>query len=116
MRTTLLFYCFFFSYSRVKSTQLDMESHFIGPPELDPDCQGSVTLYNDVSEDRVVTEDMDIGPRMRVTKVLKEGCGCFALHSRTRGRGRSLFLASNGERNVNMRVGSVRKVSRDAYA
>ena len=85
-------------------------------PELDPECQGSVRLYNDVSEDRVVTEDMDIRPRMRVTRVLVEGCGCFTLHSRRRGRGRNLFLAGNGERNVNMRVGSVRKVSCDAYA
>ena len=67
-------------------------------------------------EDRVVTEDMDIRPRMRVTRVLVEGCGCFTLHSRTRGRGRNFFLAGNGERNVNMRVGSVRKAACDSYA
>ena len=89
---------------------------FIESPELDPDCQGSVPLYNDVSEDRVVTEAMDIRPRMRVTRVLVEGCGCFTLHSRTRGRGRRLFLSGNGERNVNMRVGSVGKVACDTYA
>ena len=73
-------------------------------------------LYNDVSEETVVAEDVDIRPRMRVTKVLVEGCECFTLHSRTRGRGRSLFLSGNGERNVNMRVGSVRKVACDTYA
>ena len=83
---------------------------------LNSDCHGSVTLYNDVSEDRVVAEDMDIRPRMRVTRVLVEGCGCFTLHSRPRGRGSSHFLASNADRNVNMRVGSVRKVICDTYA
>merc|ERR1711942_616125 len=126
MRTTLLccLFFFFFSYSLVNSTQVSMETlGTVWPcggaevsPELDPECQGSVRLYNDVSEDRVVTEDMDIRPRMRVTRVLVEGCGCFTLFSRTRGRGRSLFLSGNGERNVNMRVGSVRKVTCGTYA
>ena len=119
MRTTLLcsLFFFFFSYSGVNSNSVSIAQHSIGEtPELSPVCQGSVTLHNDVSEDRVVNEDMDIRPRMRVTRVLVEGCGCFTLHSRTRGRGRSLFLSGNGERNVNMRVGSVGKVSCDTYA
>merc|ERR1711942_47894 len=111
MRTTLLSCLFFFflNYSGVNS-RLSIVS-----PDLSLECHGSVRLYNDVSEDRVVTEAMDIRPRMRVTRVLVEGCGCFTLHSRTRGRGRSLFLDSNEERNVNMRVGSVRKVPCDTY-
>merc|ERR1711942_298233 len=112
MRTTLLSCLFFFflNYSGVNS-RLSIES-----PELSLECHGSVRLYNDGSEDRGVTEAMDIRPRMRVTRVLVEGCGCFTLHSRRRGRGRSLFLSGNGERNVNMRVASVTKVSCDTYA
>merc|ERR1711942_395003 len=114
MRTTLLSCLFFFflNYSGVNSRFTSA----IESPELDPECQGSVRLYNDVSEDRVVTEDVDIRPRMRVTRVVVEGCGCFTLHSRRRGRGRSLFLSGNEDRNVNMRVGSVRKVPCDTYA
>merc|ERR1711942_280753 len=114
MRTTLLCCLFFFflNYSGVNSRFTSA----IESPELSLECQGSVRLYNDVSADRVVTEGMDIRPRMRVTRVLVEGCGCFTLFSRTRGRGRSLFLSGNGERNVNMRVGSVKKVPCDMYA
>merc|ERR1719250_80412 len=99
MRKTLLcclFFFFFFSYSSANFIYINEH------PELPPECQSSVRLYNDVSEDRVVTEDVDIRPRMRVTRVLVEGCGCFTLHSRTTGRGRSLFLSGNGLRNVNM--------------
>ena len=70
-----------------------------------------MTLYSNVSEDEVVFEDSDIWPRMKVTKVLVEGCGCFTLHSRKKGRGKSFFLARQGEFEVNMKVGSVMKVS-----
>ena len=118
MRTTLLCSLFFFfsSYSGVNSNSASIAYTIGETPELDPECHGSVRLYNDVSEDRVVTEDVNIRPRMRVTRVLVEGCGCFTLHSRRRGRGRSLFLSGNGERNVNMRVGSVRKFPCDTNA
>merc|ERR1719233_2656141 len=75
--------------------------------KLDKECHGSVRL----SEDKVVTEDTDIKPSMNVTKVLVEGCGCFKLYSRKRGKGRSLFLSKAGEWDVNMKVASVKKVS-----
>jgi len=112
MRTSFLSCIFFFSlhYFCVKPQRITLSSFFFSAP-TDSECQGSVTLYSNVSEDEVVFEDSDIWPRMKVTKVLVEGCGCFTLHSRKKGRGKSFFLARQGEFEVNMKVGSVMKVS-----
>ena len=74
---------------------------------MDNECHGSVRL----SKDKVVTKDTDIKPSIKVTKVLVEGCGCFKLWSRKGGKGRSFLLTGAGEWMVNMKVGSVKKVS-----
>ena len=75
-------------------------------------CDGSVTLYEG-SKVIVVTEDED-NVRITVDKVRLEGCGCFRLHSRPRGRGRSYLLDRTGEHTVEdigwSRVRSVRRV------
>ena len=71
-------------------------------------CAGSVTLYNE-SEETMVTEDAT-NMRMNVDRAVVEGCGCFTLHTRRGGRGRSYFLGREGEHIVNLRVRSVRRV------
>merc|ERR1719154_463489 len=59
----------------------------------------------------MVTEDINL--RMNVDGVRVEGCGCFTLHSRKGGQGRSHFLGGEGEYNLSMRVKSVRRVECD---
>ena len=81
-----------------------------GTPEQSGACAGSVTLYQG-SEETMVTEDANI--RIKVDRVKVEGCGCFFLHSRKSGRGRSYFLRGEGEWILSMRVRSVRKVECD---
>ena len=66
-------------------------------PLMAGDCDGSVTLYEG-SEETVVTNNQNV--RVTVDKVRLEGCGCFRLHSRPRGRGRSYFLGRTGEHTV----------------
>ena len=97
-------------YCSVKTQHIFLSS-FINSAPVNTGCPGFVKLYSNVSEDEVVSEDVDIKPRIKVTKVLMEGCGCFSLHSRKNGRGRSFFLPRQGEFEVHMTVGSVRKVS-----
>ena len=58
------------------------------------ECKGSVTLYEG-SNNTVVTEDGNVS--VTVDKVKLEGCGCFTIHSRKGGRGRSYFLGRAGE-------------------
>jgi len=74
-------------------------------PDIDKECHGSVRL----SEDTVVTKDTDIKPKMDVKKVLVEGCGCFRLFAKKKGKGRSSRLLRAGEWEGIMKVGSVRK-------
>merc|ERR1712098_52532 len=76
-----------------------------------PECNGSVRLFADSNDIAIViTEDRDIKPRIRVTKAVLEGCGCFNLHGRKKGKGKSLFLDGKGEWVVSRKIGSVRKV------
>ena len=84
------------------------------PIGMAKECHGSVTLYEG-SEETVVTKDEDIKPSIGVEKVVMEGCGCFTLHTRKGGRGRSFFLGGEGERIMKMRVRSVRRVKCDSY-
>ena len=76
------------------------------------ECEGSVTLYEG-SEETVVTEDQNV--KVTVDKVKVEGCGCFSLHSKKGGKGRSFFLGKRGDhsaKNVGWnKVKSIRKVS-----
>jgi len=82
-------------------------SRIFHTPDLDNECNGSVRL----SKNKVVTKVTDIKPSIKVSKVLFEGCGCFKLFSRKGGNGRSFLLTGAGEWMVNMKVGSVKKVS-----
>ena len=82
-------------------------SRIFHTPDLDNECNGSVSL----SKDKVVTKVTDIKPSIKVSKVLFEGCGCFKLFSRKGGKGGSFLLTGAGEWMVNMMVGSVKKVS-----
>eukprot|EP00091_Calanus_sinicus_P004248 TRINITY_DN1448_c0_g1_i2.p1 TRINITY_DN1448_c0_g1~~TRINITY_DN1448_c0_g1_i2.p1 ORF type:complete len:112 (-),score=23.92 TRINITY_DN1448_c0_g1_i2:160-495(-) len=90
-----------------------MNSRIINTTEQSRVCAGSLTLYNGL-EEVMVTEDINL--RMNVDRVRVEGCGCFTLHSRKGGRGRSYFLGGEGEYTLSMRVRSVRRVECDIYA
>merc|ERR1711892_841400 len=57
-------------------------------------CAGSVTLYNE-SEETLMTID-DTNMKMNVDRAVVEGCGCFTLHTRRGGRGRTYFLGREG--------------------
>ena len=77
------------------------------------ECKGNVVLYEG-SEETKVTEDGDVD--LVVDKVMVEGCGCFTLHSKKEGRGKSFFLRStDGVASPSdmgwARVRSVRKVA-----
>ena len=56
-------------------------------------CNGSVTIYKG-SNETVVTIEEDIKATLDFVKV--EGCGCFTLHSRKGGKGKSFFLGRSG--------------------
>ena len=90
-----------------------MQSRIIHSLELPGECAGSVILYK-WFEVIVVTEDVNV--RMNVDRVKVVGCGCFTLHDRKDGRGRSYFLGGEGEYILNMRVKSVRRVECRIYA
>merc|ERR1719244_2377412 len=79
------------------------------------ECNGSVTLFEG-TEENVMTEDGDI-ERLDVEKAVVEGCGCFRLHAKKKGKGKSVFL-SGGEKTFQnkMKVRSVKKVDCDRYA
>eukprot|EP00092_Neocalanus_flemingeri_P014756 GFUD01015925.1.p1 GENE.GFUD01015925.1~~GFUD01015925.1.p1 ORF type:complete len:148 (-),score=45.61 GFUD01015925.1:100-543(-) len=99
--------------------QLVRVSHcqMLGTEENEEECKGSVTLYEG-SEETVVTKDEDV--RVDVDRVKVEGCGCFTLHSRKEGRGRSYFLGRRGEFSAAdigwSKVRSVRKAGCDSRA
>ena len=88
-----------------------MASRIFDTPSIEGACVGSVTLYEG-SEETVVTNNQNV--RVTIDTVKLEGCGCFRLHSRPRGRGRSYLLDRTGEYTVEdigwSRVRSVRRV------
>eukprot|EP00092_Neocalanus_flemingeri_P049543 GFUD01056979.1.p1 GENE.GFUD01056979.1~~GFUD01056979.1.p1 ORF type:complete len:153 (+),score=49.75 GFUD01056979.1:15-473(+) len=81
------------------------------------ECEGSVTLYEG-SEETVVTEDENV--KVTVDKVKLVGCGCFSLHAKKGGRGRSYFLGRRGEYSGEdigwSKVRSVRRVECESRA
>merc|ERR1712083_719602 len=82
-------------------------------PELPAECKGTVTLYEG-SEETIVTKDED-SINVSVDRVKMEGCGCFTLHTKKSGRGKSFFLGKSGEYSGEQlglkKVRSVRRVS-----
>merc|ERR1719244_1001416 len=82
-------------------------------PELPKDCKGALTLYEG-SEETIVTKDED-SIKVSADRVKMEGCGCFTLHTKKSGRGKSFFLAKSGEYSGEQlglkKVRSVRRVS-----
>merc|ERR1711892_1477633 len=82
------------------------------------ECQGSVTLYEGSTE-TVVTKDEN-NLKVSVDKVKMEGCGCFRLHEKKNGRGRSFFLGRQGEYTGDetglRKVKSVRRVECESLA
>ena len=81
--------------------------------EIQGECRGAVTLYEG-SEETIVTKDED-DIKVSVDRVKMEGCGCFTLHAKKSGRGKSFFLGKSGEFSGDQlglrRVRSVRRVS-----
>ena len=82
------------------------------------ECKGSVTLYEG-SEEVMVTKDEEVN--VVVDKVKAEGCGCFTLHSKKEGRGKSFFLSGAGGEYSPQDIGwnkvrSVRKVACESRA
>ena len=71
-----------------------MRGHFIdGEVTETVVCNGSVTVYEG-SNETVVTETGDIKATLDLVKV--SGCGCFTLHTRKGGKGKSFFLGGSG--------------------
>eukprot|EP00092_Neocalanus_flemingeri_P078355 GFUD01097439.1.p1 GENE.GFUD01097439.1~~GFUD01097439.1.p1 ORF type:complete len:328 (-),score=84.83 GFUD01097439.1:12-995(-) len=62
------------------------------------ECVGSVKFNS--SEDLKFYDNHDCILGLRVTTVTKEGCGCFRLHSRKNGMGRSVTLVENGHHDL----------------
>ena len=85
--------------------------------ENEGECKGSVTLYEGSTE-TVVTKDENV--KVSVDKIKLEGCGCFRLHDKKNGRGRSFFLGRQGEytgEEMGLRkVRSVRRVECESLA
>merc|ERR1712013_297489 len=81
-------------------------------PVNDTECNGSVTLYEGI-EETVVTKDGDI-KRVNVEKAVVEGCGCFTLHEKGKGK---MIRLPRGEKTFqkNMKVKSVKKVDCAEY-
>ena len=75
----------------------EIVSRIFVAPDMAGVCDGSVTLFEG-SEETVVTNKQNV--RVTVDKVRLEGCGCFRLHSRPRGRRRSYLLGRTGEHTV----------------
>jgi len=74
------------------------------------ECIGSVIFES--NQDLVFSTSMSCIRGLRVTTVIKEGCGCFKLHDGARGRGRSVTLVENGEHELTIkRVKSLYKIS-----
>ena len=87
------------------------KANIIDVAEKEGECEGSVTLYEG-SVETVVTDDQKV--KVTVDRVKVEGCGCFTLHSKKGGKGRSYSL-QEGEHSTKCvkwnKVKSVRKVS-----
>merc|ERR1719245_318267 len=87
-------------------------------PDKEDECKGAVTLYEG-SETTSLTQDED-NIKVTVDRVKLEGCGCFTLHSRKNGRGKSFFLGQAGDfskEEVGLtKVRSVRRVGCDRRA
>merc|ERR1712013_757268 len=74
------------------------------------DCIGSVIFES--NQDLMFSTSMSCIRGLRVTTVIKEGCGCFKLHDGARGRGCSVTLVENGEHELTIkRVKSLYKIS-----
>ena len=83
----------------------DGSSSFMIADEKDSHCVGSIILNNNSS----LTFKSSV-PEMNLSvwMVRMEGCGCYRLHQRTRGRGRSLRIFQQGITRVTM--GRVRSI------
>ena len=80
------------------------------------ECKGSVTLYEG-SEEIVVNKDQNV--KVTVDKVKVQGCGCYQLHNKKDGKGRSYFLGGGehtGEDIGWRKVRSIRKVECESRA
>jgi len=74
------------------------------------ECIGSVIFES--NQDLMFSTSMSCIRGLRMTTVIKEGCGCFRLHDGARGRGRSVTLVKNGEHELTIkRVKSLYKIS-----
>jgi len=74
------------------------------------ECIGSVIFQS--NQDLTFSTSMSCIRGLRVTTVIKEGCGCFRLHDGASGRGRSVTLVENGEHKLTIkRVKSLYKIS-----
>ena len=74
------------------------------------ECVGSVQFHSRQDLQFSASQSCILG--LRVTTVVKEGCGCFRLHEGVRGAGRSVTLLENGEHELSIkRVKSLFKIS-----
>ena len=74
------------------------------------ECVGSVKFQS--RQDLKFSDNHNCILGLRVTTVVKEGCGCFRLHSGRNGGGRSVTLIENGLHQLNIRkVKSLFKIS-----
>jgi hypothetical protein len=94
----------------------EYRGNIIDADDREGECKGSVTLYEG-SEETVVTEDQNV--KVTVDKVKVEGCGCFQLHNKKNGKGRSYFLGRGEHTGDDIgwkKVRSVRKVECESRA
>ena len=80
------------------------------------ECKGIVSLYEG-SEEIVVNKDQNV--KVTVDKVKVEGCGCFQLHNKKNGKGKSYFLGRGEHTGKDIgwkKVRSVRKVECESRA
>ena len=91
--------------------------HFIDVGWNDTQCVGAVTIYEG-SNETVVTESSDV--KATLDLVMMEGCGCFTIHSKRGGRGKSFFMGRNGNYSLDdigwSKVRSVQSVPCDRMA
>ena len=75
-----------------------------------------MTLYEG-SEEKVVTKDQNV--KVTVDKVKVQGCGCYQLHNKKDGKGRSYFLGGGEKTGEDIgwrKVRSIRKVECESRA
>ena len=74
------------------------------------ECSGSIMFEGNPS--LKFSSDNTLIRGLRVTTVLKEGCGCFRIHSRKNGKGKSKTLIKNKHYTLNIgRVRSLFKIT-----